>query len=323
MKLIKLACAALAAFVHLAAAAQDYPTRPVRIIVPYAAGGGVDAAARIVSQGLSAALGQPVIVESKPGGSTIIGSKYVARAAPDGYTLLLAGGSTMSLMPLTNPGKLPFNTLTDFEPIGMISRIPFFLFTGSSQPYHSLKDLMQDAKAKPGVLAYASNGVGSMGHVGTEMLLRAAGASMIHVPYEGFAPTVGDLVSGRVSMIMADKGALAGPLQAGKLRALAVASRQRSPFMPDVPTFQEAGYPNSEFEVWLALYAPAKTPHSIVDHLQAQLGRLMGTPAVRDALANLGQEADSGDGDAVQARIIAEQRAYAPIVKAANIVQRR
>ena len=174
--------------------AQDWPAKPVRIVVPYPAGGGVDAAARLVAQHLSTVLGQSVMVDPKPGGGTVIGAEMVSRAAPDGYTFLLTGGSTMSLLPLTHPGKLPFEPLVDFVPVSMVSRLPFFLITAPANNYNTLKDLMADAKSKPGRLPYASNGIGSMGHVGTAMLTQSAGVDMIHVPYQGFPPAISDLV---------------------------------------------------------------------------------------------------------------------------------
>lgn len=320
MKLLRIALAALfAAATACAAQAQDYPQRPVRIVVPYAAGGGVDAAARVVAQHLSTVLGQNFIVDAKPGGGTIIGSEMVARAAPDGYTLLLTGGSTMSLLPLTHVGKLPFDPLADFAPVGMVSRIPFFLIASTSQPYKSVRELVEAAKAKPGTIAYASNGVGAMGHVGTEMLLQSAGAKMVHVPYNGFTPALADLVTGRVSMVMADLAPVSGQLQARTLSALAVASSERSRFMPDVPTLAEAGYPGSEFGVWLALYAPARTPPAIVARLSSELSRFIASPAAREAFAKLGHETDAGGAEVVRQRIVNEQKAFVPAVRAAGL----
>lgn len=315
MQLIRLLIAALA-LACSAAFAQDYPTRPIRIVIPYAAGGGVDAVARIVAQQLSSALGQNVVVEAKPGGSTVIGADLVAKAPPDGYTLLLTGGSTMSLLPSTHPTRLPFDPLTDFEPVGMVSRLPFFLVTSSKEPYKSVKELMQAARDKAGALPYASNGNGSMGHVGTEILLQAAGVKMIHVPYQGFAPALSDLLTGRVSMVMADMGAIGGQLAAGTLRPLAVASAQRARFLPDVPTLAEAGYPNTDFEIWLALYAPAKTPKEVIARLGNELGKFLATPAARDAFAKIGNEPDAGSGEVVRARIASEQKSFAPAAKA-------
>lgn len=322
MKLLRLAHAALCSALFAAAFtvhAQDYPSRPVKIVVPYAAGGGVDAAARLVAQHLSGTLGQNVIVEPKPGGGTLIGTEMVARSAPDGYTLLLTGGSTMSLLPLTHPGKLPFDPLADFAPVGVVSRIPFFLFSSASTPYKTVKELMDAAKGNPGAMAYASNGVGAMGHVGTEMLLQSAGAKMTHIPYNGFAPALSDLVTGRVVMVMADLAPVAGQLQARTLRPLAVASSQRSRFQPDVPTLEEAGFPGTEFEVWLGLYAPAKTPPEIVTRLATELGRFLALPATREAFAKLGHELGTGGPDAVRQRIVNEQKAFAPAVRAAGL----
>jgi len=318
MKLLRIALATLFA-AACAVQAQDYPQRPVRIIVPYAAGGGVDAAARVVAQHLSTVLGQNFIVDAKPGGGTIIGAEMVARATPDGYTLLITGGSTMSLLPLTHVGKLPFDPLADFAPVGMVSRIPYFMVTSSSLPYKSVKDLIEAAKAKPGTFAYASNGVGAMGHVGTELLLHSADAKMVHVPYNGFTPALADLVTGRVSMVMVDLAPVSGQLQARTLSALAVASNQRSRFMPDIPTLAEAGYPSSEFEVWLAMYAPAKTPREIVARISSELSRFIASPAARDAFAKLGHEADAGGIEVVRQRIVNEQKAFVPAVRAAGL----
>ncbi len=318
MKLLRLFLAALFA-TTCAAHAQDYPTRPVKIVVPYAAGGGVDAAARIVAQHLTTALGQNVIIEAKPGGGTIIGTEMVARTAPDGYTLLITGGSTMNLLPLTHTGKLPFEPLADFAPVGLVSRVPFFLFSSASMSYNSVKELMDAAKSGQGSMAYASNGIGAMGHLGTEMLLQSAAAKMVHVPYNGFAPALSDLVTGRVAMVMADLGAVAGPLQARTVRPLAVASGQRSRFMPDVPTLEEAGFPGIQFEIWLGMYAPAKTPPAIVNRVATELGRLLAQPEARDALAKLGQDAGGGGPEVVRQRIVNEQKAFAPAVRAAGL----
>lgn len=202
----------------------------MRIIIPYAAGGGVDA---------------------------------VARAAPDGHTLLLSGGSTMTLLPLTQP-RLPFNPLSDFAPIGQVSRVPFFLAVSSTLSYKTARDLFDDPKTRDGSVGYASNGVGSMSHLGAAMLLQRAGARMIHSPYNGFVPAISDLVTGRVIMMMADLGPLSGQLWVGSLRLLAVAPPQRSPFMPEVPTLAEAGYPVQRKSLCQASHFGGARPGSIV-----------------------------------------------------------
>lgn len=319
MKLLRFAMAALLSVAAASGHAQDaYPNKPIRIVIPYAAGGGVDAAARLVAQSLGDALGQSVIVDARPGGATVIGSAAVARSAPDGYTLLLTGGSTMTLLPLTQ-AKLAFDPLQDFAPIGLVSRLPFFLTVSSTTPYQSVKQLFADPKMKEGSLAYASNGVGSMAHVGTEMLVQKAGAQMIHVPYNGFTPAISDLVTGRALMVMADLAPLSGQIKSGALRPLAVASAKRSPFLPDVPTLAEAGYPGTEYEVWLGLYAPAKTPPAILTRLSAELNKALAQPATREAFAKLGHESDTASPEAIRERIRAEQKAFAPAVKAAGL----
>ncbi|MGA0571486.1 Bug family tripartite tricarboxylate transporter substrate binding protein [Variovorax sp. VNK109] len=319
MKFFRLVTAALVSAAAFTAHAQDnYPNKPVRIVIPYAAGGGVDAAARLVAQSLGTAMGQSFIVEAKPGGNTVIGAEMVARAAPDGYTLLLTGGSTMTLLPLTQ-AKLPFDPLNDFAPVGLVSRLPFFLTVSATQPYKTAKELFSDPKVKDGSLAYASNGVGSMAHVGTEMLVQSAGAKMIHVPYNGFVPGIADLVTGRVIMVMADLAPLNAQIKDGKLRPLAVASEKRSPFMPDVPTLAEAGYPGTEYEVWLALYAPAKTPRAVLDKLSAELNKVLSNPAARDAFAKLGHDSEYASPDVIRKRIQTEQKAFAPAVRAAGL----
>ncbi len=317
MTLFQTALALAAAALHLTAAAQDYPNRPVRIVIPYAAGGGVDGAARIVAQHLQSALGQNFLVDPKPGANTVIGADSVARAAPDGYTLLLTGGSTMSLLPTTQ-AKLPFDPVADFAPVGMVSRLPFFLVTPTSLPYKSAKELMQAAREAQGAMSYASNGTGATSQLASEMLLQAAGVKMVHVPYNGFTPALSDLVTGRVAMLMADLAPVNSQLQAGKLRALAVASAQRARFMPDVPTLAEAGYPNCEFEVWLGLYAPAKTPREIVDRVSAELSKFLASPAAREAFERIGHEPDARNGDYVRQRNIAEQKTLGDIARSVS-----
>ncbi|WP_295550874.1 tripartite tricarboxylate transporter substrate binding protein [uncultured Pseudacidovorax sp.] len=319
MKLFRCVLAVALSVVAGAGLAQEaYPSKPVRILIPYAPGGGVDAAARLVAQSLSTAMGQNFVVESRPGGNTVIAAEAVARAAPDGYTLLLTGGSTMTLLPLTQ-AKLPFVPLNDFAPVGQVSRLPYFLAVSATQPYKSAKDLLADPKARDGSLAYASNGIGSMAHIGTEALIQRAGAKMIHVPYNGFTPAIADLVTGRTVMVMADLAPLNAQIQDGKLRPLAVASEKRSPFLPDVPTLAEAGFPGTEFEVWLALYAPAKTPRAVLDKLSAELNKVLANTATREAFVRLGHEADYAAPDAVRQRIQAEQSAFAPAVRAAGL----
>ncbi|RYG11451.1 MAG: tripartite tricarboxylate transporter substrate binding protein, partial [Burkholderiales bacterium] len=185
--------------------------------------------------------------------------------------------------------------------------------------YKTAKELFSDPKVRDGSLAYASNGVGSMAHVGTEMLVQSAGAKMIHVPYNGFTPAISDLVTGRAIMVMADLAPLNAQIKDGKLRPLAVASEKRSPFLPNVPTLAEAGYPGTEYEVWLALYAPAKTPRAVLDRLSSELNKSLANPATREAFAKLGHDSEFVEPDEIRKRIRAEQKSFAPAVRAAGL----
>lgn len=322
MKKLRLAASALMMFACAAVSAQDYPAKPVRIVIPYAVGGGVDAATRLVAQHLSTVLGQNFIVDARPGGATVIATLAVARAPADGYTLLLTGGNSLTLLPLTYPGTLPFDVKTDLKPIGMVSRMPFFLTTSAQQPYQNLKDLLADVKSKPGQLAYASNGAGLMSHMGTELVLQSAGASMIHVPYAGFTPALVDVVTKRVTMVLGDLGVLGSQIQGGTLKPLAVASKERSRFMPNVPTLAESGVRNAEFEVWLALYAPANTPQPIVDKLSKALSAYLASPEAREAFARLGHEPDPSGPAVVAARPLQEQQQFLPVLQSIGMAKK-
>lgn len=298
--------------------AQTWPTKPVRIVVPFASGGGVDNAVRLLAEKLSQTFGQTFVVDNKPGGATVIATNAVAQAAPDGYTLLGAGSSSM-LLPLVHPTALPFDLLRDFEPVGIIVRMPFFIITSSKLPYRSVNELIADAKGRPGQLAFASNGMGSSGHMAIARLLHSAGVEMIHVPYPGFAPALADVVTGRVAMTMADIAPLKGQIEAGIVRPLAVSSASRSRFLPDIPTLAEAGYPGLESEIWIALFAPAGTPQPVIEMLAKTMRTYLKSPEAREAYAKLGHEADGSDGPTLRQRIISEQKAYAPVAAEAGL----
>ncbi|GAA5233766.1 tripartite tricarboxylate transporter substrate binding protein [Verticiella sediminum] len=319
-KLAALACAAaVAATTALPAfGAEDYPSRAVQLVIPYDVGGGVDAVARILAAHMNTAFGQPFVVDARPGGATHIGTNHVARAKPDGYTLLLTGVSTMSLQPLIFAG-ITYDAIESFEPIGMVSRIPMFVSVADTAPYRDLPGLIDGAKGKPGGLSYASNGNGSLSHLSTEVLAARAGIDLTHVPYKGFAPAIPDLVSGRVDMLVSDLAAVSAPLQGGSVRLLAVTSVERSPFQPDVPTVAESGYPEYQAENWLALYAPAGTPAPVVERLGDELRQFLKSDPAREAFARLGHVPDPTDGAAVTRRVVQEQKTYAPALEAAGL----
>jgi tripartite-type tricarboxylate transporter receptor subunit TctC len=310
------ACAGLAG--SNAFAQDNYPNRPVKIIIPYVAGGGADAAARFLALGLAKELGQPFVIEAKTGANTAIAATFVAKSPPDGYTILLTGSATVSLNPLM-VDKLPYDPIADFAPIGMMSTAPFYLVVSSELGVNSLDELLKKVRSKPGEFAYASNGVGGSIHLGMELLAQRAGIRMNHVPYRGFAPAMPDLLSGRTPISMMDLAPIAAHVKSGRVKMLAATTRTRTKAMPDVPTIAELGFPDFNVESWFALYAPAKTPAAIVNLLNEKVRKWAATPEVRDNMAGIGMQSEGSSIDYVKERFLAEQKAFAPLVKAANI----
>jgi tripartite-type tricarboxylate transporter receptor subunit TctC len=310
---------AIAALASALAQAQGYPSKPIRVIIPYATGGGSDAAARLVTNHLAQALGQNFVIDARPGGNTVIGTEAVAKAPPDGYTLLFTGGSTMSIQPFMFSGPPPYDVLRDFASVSMVSRFPFFLVVPASLPANSLQELVALAKASPGRLSYASNGSGSIGHLSMEMIKQATGMDLIHVPYKGFAPAMPDLLSGRITMILADVAPIAQHVRAGNLKVLGTTSAQRSSYWPQVPTIAEQGFPGFDIEIWFGLYAPAKTPEDIILKLNAEMRRYLSSPEAKEAYAKIGMDNAPSTPEELRARILAEQRVFGKAVKDANL----
>ena len=301
------------------AAAQAYPAKQVRVIIPYTVGGGADAAARLVADHLGRTLGQAFVVDPRPGGNTVIGAEAAAKAPADGYTLFVTGGSTMSIQPFVFQGRLPYDPLGDFAPVSMISRFPFFLVVPSTLGVNTFADFVAYVKARPGQLSYASNGSGSLGHLGTEMLRQALNLDLAHVPYKGFGPILPDLLAGRVAAVMMDLAPLGSNARSGSVKFLAATSSGRSSFMPEVPTVAELAIPGYEIDVWFALYAPAKTPVAIINLLNAEMRKYLGSPEAKEAYAKLGHEPMFSTPEYVRGRIVKEQKVFAPAVKAANL----
>ncbi|UUX94528.1 tripartite tricarboxylate transporter substrate binding protein [Aquabacterium sp. J223] len=308
----------LASAMAATAQAPSYPTRPVRIVIPYAAGGGADALSRQMSVALDRSLGQRFVVESRPGGNTSIAAVAVANAPADGHTLLMTGGTTMALQPLVQE-KLAYDPMADFVPVSLLTTSPFMLVVSTELGVNSLDDLLKLARSQPGKLAYASNGIGGPVHLFMELLAQRAGVQLNHVPYKGFAPALPDLAAGRTPLTMIDSGSIESLVKAGKVKVLGITSPQRSPQFPDVPTVAEQGFPGYSAETWFALYAPAKTPPAVVGQLSEALRDWLGRTEAQDALRALGQNARWAAPEAVRQRILSEQQAYAPLVKAANI----
>src|SRR5229473_6410499 len=286
---------ALTTLVALAANAQTYPSKPIRIIVPYAAGGAVDIIARIIGQPLSEQLKQPVIVDNRPGASANIGMELVAKAAPDGYVLLMASNgiaTNMALFP-----TITFNVRRDFAPIARIGFAPLVIVVPASSPAKSLRDLIAAAKAEPGKLTYASAGNGSSGHLAGELLKSSAKIDVLHVPYKGGAPAITDLLGERISFMPINSVEVIPHIRSARLRALAVGSDKRVALLPDVPTVAEAALPGFEATVWWGLVAPAGTPPEILATLNADTNKALGDPAIVNKLAELGVVISAGTPD--------------------------
>ncbi len=294
--------------------AQSYPTKPIRLLVPYAAGGATDIMARVVAQKLSENLGQQMVVENRPGAGGNIAADAVAKAEPDGYTLFF--GSTGPLV--INPSlyaKLSFEPVKDFAPIGLVGDMPLFLVVPVSQPVHSIKDLIALAKAKPGQLNYASSGVGGTTHLAMELFKTTAGVDILHIPYKGTAAGVADMLAGNIQ-VMFDVMATSGPhVKTGKLRFIGVTTTKRSAFAPDVPTIADAGFPGFEATFWTGFLAPAGTPREIINKLSAELAKVIALPELRERFATLGMEPRTSNPEQFAAFIRSETVKWAKVVR--------
>jgi len=297
--------------------AQPYPDRPLRLIVPFSPGGTTDAVARVMAQYLAQEVGQPVAVENKGGGSTIIGTEALARAAPDGYTLMLATPDFT-----VNPSlraKLPYDTLKDFTPIALIGTYPMLLVTRVGGGLDSTQKLLERARAHPKQLNFASAGTGSMPHLCAELMASLARVDLMHVPFKGNGPALTDLVAGRVSMLFSGAPAVDGLVQSGKLQVLAVTSKSRHPALPNVPTLAESGVPGYEVIAWFGVLAPAGVPPAVVERLNGAIGTVMAMPEVRDKLSSLGADLRASTPAEFDRQIRSEIDKWGKVVKAAGI----
>ena len=258
------------------AQAQTYPTRPITIVVPAAPGGGGDFTARLLGESLSKSLGEQIVVENKPGASGNLAAQTVARAEPDGYTLLLAYSGSHVANPALFP-NLPWDPVRSFSPVALAVTAPHVIVVKKDLPAQTLSELLAYAKQKPGGINYATSGRGSIQHIGTEQLAQLAGTKMVHVPYRGAGPAMTDLLQGIIDLIVTTPPAVVGHVQSKSVKALAIASKQRHPMLPDVPTTGEAGLPNFELDAWFAIYAPAGTPQPIVDRLASEIEKVVGS----------------------------------------------
>jgi tripartite-type tricarboxylate transporter receptor subunit TctC len=300
-----------------ALAAEPFPAKPAHLIVPFPPGGPLDAIGRAIAQKLTEAWGQSVVVENKPGAGGNIGADYVAKSAPDGYTVVMGALSTHAVNPSLY-AKMPYDAQKDFAPITLVAVTPNVLVVNPSLPVHSVKDLIAYAKANPGKLSFGSGSNGSAGHLAGELFKVDTGVDMVHVPYKGAAPAMQALLAGDTQLMFDNLASAMAQVKAGKLRALAVTTAQRSKLAPDLPTMAEAGVPGFDISTWFGLLAPAGTPPAVIDKWNTDVTKILSAPEMRERFAAQGAEA-APDSPAEFARFIARELAkYAPIVKASG-----
>jgi tripartite-type tricarboxylate transporter receptor subunit TctC len=289
MSAIRAACVVFTALMLAgAAAAQSYPARPVRLVVPYPPGGSNDVLSRITAQAMSPVLGQPVVVDNRGGAGGMIGADNVAKSAPDGYSILNVQASFTANAALR--AKLAYDPMTDFAYIGMMARGPLLVVVHPSLPVMNIRELVALAKARPGQINYGSTGTGGHNHLASELFARMAGIRIVHVPYKGVAPALTDLMGGNTQLVMTSLPSALTQVQAGRLKALAVGSEKRSSFMPEMPTISESGVPGYFAEFWWGLAAPAKTPNDVVNRLAAALTKAMQSAELKQRFATEGAE---------------------------------
>ncbi len=307
---------AVAAF-QVPAVAQQFPVKPVKIVVGYAAGGAVDTVARTVGQALAASMGQSFVVENKPGAGTNIAVKYVIGSEPDGYTLMMAANALAANAALYQPA--PFDPERDLVPVSLIGRVPVVIAANASAPYANVKQLIAAAKARPGSISFASPGNGSTPHMAIEFFKRAAGISLLHIPYRGGSPAITDVIGGQLPLVAVNALEVQPHVKSGRLKVLAVLSPNRTAIFPDVPTIAESGYPGFEASVWYGLVAPAATPKPVVARLHAEVQKALQTREVRERMTQVGGEVIPGSAEMFANLIRSERQRYEKLVREANI----
>jgi tripartite-type tricarboxylate transporter receptor subunit TctC len=309
--------AVLAALFSTLSFAQDsWPSKPIRVIVGYSAGGGNDIIVRVMAPELSRGLGQPIVVENKPGAQSIIAAELAAKSAPDGYTIFMGPSGPMTINPATY-SKLPYDPQRDFAPISMICSFPLIVTVDPKLPINSVKELIAYAKANPGKANYASSA--GIFQITTEMFKQRTGTRIEMIPYKGSGESIQAVAAGQVMMTVVDPAPATGPLKSGTVRGLAVTSAQRHPRWPDLPTMAEAGVPDMEVPVWTAFFAPAKTPAAIVARLQKEVARVVHAPEVKARFDTMGLKPEGGSSAELAQVVARDIKKWTAVAKAANI----
>ena len=314
---VLVAWAAIALGLPVLACAQAYPSKPIRLVVPFPPGGSLDVVARAIGQKLSDAWGQPVVIDNRPGAGGNIGADLVAKAAPDGYTILEGALSTHAVN-VSLYSKMPYDPVRDFAPITLVAVTPNVLVLNPSVPANSVKELIAYAKANPGKLSFGSGSNGSAGHLAGELFKMEAGVDMVHIPYKGAAPAMQDLLSGQIQLMFDNLANSMQYVRAGKLKALAVTTAQRSALVPDLPTLSEAGLPGFDISTWWGFMAPAGTPKEVIAKWNADVSRILATPEMKAFFAQQGAEPSPTSPEAFGEMIRREIAKYAKIVKASG-----
>jgi tripartite-type tricarboxylate transporter receptor subunit TctC len=296
----------------------SYPERPIHLVAPFPAGGLADVIARAVGDEISRSLGQPVIVENRAGAGGNVGAEYVAKAAPDGYTLMMASAGILTANQYLY-AQMPFDPATAFAPVSVVADMPMMVVVNPKVPAQSLSDLLALARAEPGKLNFGSPGTGTTGHLGLAMLMHVAGVKITHVPYRGAAPAIQDLLAGQIDGVVDNPPTVIAHVEAGRLRPLAVAAAKRMALLPDLPTAAEAGLPGYKASSWFGIVAPAATPAPIVARLHQEIVRALATPAMQARFAKVGARLVGNTPDEFASQIRAERASWGEIIRAAKI----
>jgi tripartite-type tricarboxylate transporter receptor subunit TctC len=299
------------------APAQGYPAKPIHFIVPYPAGGPLDTVARLLGAKLAESMKQPVIVDNKPGAGGNIGADFVAKSAPDGYTILMGAVATHAINP-TLYASIPYDPVRDFIPVTQVASTPNVLVVNPSVPASNVREFIAYAKANPGKLNFGSGSTGSAGHLAGELFDTLAGVKMVHVPYKGAGPAMQDLIAGQIQLMFDNLASSLGQIKAGRVKALAVTTAKRTALAPDLPTIAESGLPGFDISTWFGVFLPAKTPPAIVEKLHAEFTRALAAPDVREKMLQLGAEPVGNRPEEFAAFIKSEAGKYAKLVKASG-----